>query len=37
MRIILCVPFRTHINDMLRTLGFMSVRDRITYATGCMM
>ena len=37
MRIILCAPFRTHINDMLRTLGFMSVRDRITYATGCMV
>ena len=29
--------FRTHINDMLLTLGFMSVRDHITYATGCMM
>ena len=37
MRIILCAPFRTHINDMLRTLSFMSVRDRITYVTGCMM
>ena len=37
MRIILSAPFRTHINDLLQTLGFMSVRDRITYATGCMM
>ena len=37
MRIILGAPFRTHINDMLRTLGFMSVRDRITFATACMM
>ena len=37
MRIILNAPFRTHINDMLQTLGFMNIRDRITYATGCMM
>ena len=37
MRIILCVPFRTHINDMLHNLGFMSIRDRIIYVTGCMM
>ena len=37
MRIILNAPFRTHINDMLQTLGFMNVRDRITYSTGCMM
>ena len=37
MRIIFGAPFRTHINDMLRSLGFMSVRDRITFATACMM
>ncbi len=37
MRIILSAPFRTHINDMLRTLGFMDVRSRISYVTGCMM
>ena len=37
MRIILSVPYRTHINDMLRTLGFMNIRDRIIYLTGCMM
>ena len=37
MRIILSAPFRTHINDMLKTLGFMDVRNRISYVTGCMM
>ena len=37
MRIILGAPFRTHIKDMLKTLGFMDVRDRISYVTGCMM
>ena len=37
MRIILGVPFRTHINDMLQTLQFMDIRSRITYNTGCMM
>jgi len=37
MRIILCMPFRTHINDMLMTLGFMDIRSRILYNTGCMM
>ena len=30
MRIILSAPFRTHINDMLKTLGFMDVRNRIS-------
>ena len=37
MRIILSAPFRTHINDMLKTHGFMDVRNRISYVTGCMM
>ena len=37
MRIILGAPFRTHINDMLKELGFMDIRSRILYATGCMM
>ena len=37
MRIILSVPFRTHIDDMLKKLGFMDIRSRISYATGCMM
>ncbi len=37
MRIILSAPFRTHIKDMLRTLGFMDVRSRISYVIGCMM
>ena len=37
MRIILSAPFRTHINDMLKTLGFIDVRSRISYVTGCMM
>lgn len=37
MRIILGAPFRTHIKDMLSSLGFMDVRDRISYVTGCMM
>ena len=37
MRIILGAPFKAHINDMLRTLSFMSVRDRITFATARMM
>ena len=37
MRVILSAPFRTHIDDMLRELGFMSIRDRIVYNTGCMM
>ena len=37
MRIILSAPFRTHINDMLKTLGFMDVRNRFSYVTGCMM
>ena len=37
MRIILGAPFRTHIKDMLKILGFMDVRDRISYVTGCMM
>ena len=37
MRIILGAPFRTHINDMLKALGFMDVRSRISYVTGCMM
>ena len=37
MRIIISAPFRTHINDMLKTLGFMDVRNRISYVTGCMM
>ena len=37
MRIILSAPFSTHINDMLKTLGFMDVRKRISYVTGCMM
>ena len=37
MRVILGAPYRTHINDMLRTLGFMDVRSRISYVTGCMM
>ena len=37
MRIILGAPFRTHINDMLRELGFMDIRSRILYATGCLM
>ena len=34
MRVILGAPYRTHINDMLRTLGFMDVRSRISYVTG---
>jgi len=37
MRIILSVPFRTHVKDMLKALKFMDVRDRITYSTGCMV
>ncbi len=37
MRIILGVPFRTHVNDMLRDLSFMDIRSRILYSTGCMM
>ena len=37
MRIILGAPFRTHINDMIRELGFMDIRSRILYATGCLM
>ena len=37
MRIILSAPFRTHIKDMLKSLSFMDVRDRISYVTGCMM
>ncbi len=37
MRIILGVPFRTHVNDMLRELEFMDIRSRILYSTGCMM
>ena len=37
MRVILGAPFRTHVKDMLDTLGFLNVRDRITYSTGCMM
>ena len=37
MRIILSAPFRTHINDMLKALGFMDARNRIFYVTGCMI
>ena len=37
MRIILGAPFRTHIKDMLKSLGFVDVRNRISYVTGCMM
>ena len=34
IRIILSAPFRTH---MLKILGFMDVRNRISYVTDCMM
>ena len=34
MRIILGVPF---VNDMLRVLGFMDIRSRVSYVTGCVM
>ena len=37
MRVILGAPFRTHIENMLRPLGFMDVRSRISCVTGCMM
>ena len=37
MRIISDAPFCTHINDMLKTLGFMDVHNHISYVTGCMM
>ena len=37
MRIILGVPFRTHINDMLKELGFMDIRSRISYVSNCLM
>ena len=37
MRIILGMPFRTHINDMLKALHFMDIKSRINYTTGCMM
>jgi hypothetical protein len=37
MRIILGVPYRTHINDMLRELNVMDVKSRVAYANGCMM
>ena len=37
MCIILCAPFRTHVNDMLATLQFMDIRSRISYINGCTM
>ena len=37
MRIIVGSPFRTHIKNMLKTLGFMDVRDGIYYSTGYTM
>ena len=37
MRIILGAPFHTHINDMVKVLGFMDIRSRISYVTSCLM